>query len=69
MDVLTAHSGLGGMANALDLQKLAADTAAKTVGQADASGLPGPETVKTQGQTRLSAQAVTGVGGKLDVTV
>ena len=65
MDINNASGGLGGMGNVMDAQKFAMEPNVKPVEQAaDKLGPVG----KNDSKLRELASALTGVGGKIDVS-
>ncbi len=65
MDMNNASGGLGGIGNVLDAQKFAIDPNVKPVEQS--ADKPAP-VGKHDSKLRELASAVTGVGGKVDVS-
>ncbi len=67
MDSGSVTSGLKGMANALDAQKLGAELITRTLNQGDLS--KSALQVTPSAKTTQLAKAVTGLGAKIDITV
>lgn len=68
MEATSSHGGLGGLGAALDSQKFGADVIQKTIAHGAGAEKLAVNNANQQSGKNL-AQAVNGVGGKLNITV
>ncbi len=67
MGIERVDAGIGGLANALDASRLAADVITRSLDPQDANRLSRPDSAGVQ--TTQLAKAVPGVGGTIDIRV
>lgn len=68
MSMLEIQSSLSGMTAAFDAQKNAMDLMHKSLAASETAAKPA-QALPGQAENTLDARAVTGLGGKIDVTV
>lgn len=68
MSMLEIQSSLSGMTSAFEAQKNAMDLMHKSLGASEAAAKP-VQALPDQAPNTLDARAVSGLGGKIDVTV